>query len=243
MLKQKGHKLTVGLNPYVPAWWTKSELIEAFDEWQKAGVTGVWAAPLHLNNKQIKNLTPKAKDSLGTAIISRARSVANTSDLIAIEKDLRPLALEREMAFYNGVLPVPTNYFDVFYKVYPRLLPTAAGFSYHLHNNFEAGDTIHFKDFLNYAESINAMPPDDVKLYPSQFGFRANYGAIFKEMELPKYCSYKELFAISWQSESPNISLSIRTGCLSFIKDKAGNKIIDDAGHPVLKFKPYSNGG
>lgn len=53
-LHRRGHALTIGMNPFVPAWWTDSELEEAFEFWKATGVYGVWALPYILITNKFK---------------------------------------------------------------------------------------------------------------------------------------------------------------------------------------------
>lgn len=183
-------------------------------------------------------MTPRARAAISDALIKRARSKEMKLEVYQIERIIRPLAKKYGLHFHNGQLNAPTKYFNIFDQVYPgKTLPTIVGFTDFLHEHFDTGAEITFDVFLDYAK--DKTPPDEVQIYPSQFSFRAHYGHIYAERELPKTCSYRDLFQLAWQSEAPNIGIANRSLCFTYKKDKLGRKIVDKDGNPVLMFTRF----
>jgi DNA repair photolyase len=73
-LRQAGHMVVVGLNPFVPKWW--GDVDACFEQLASWGVAHVWHQAMHLSRWQISAMTDKAKVKHADLIDYASKKVA-----------------------------------------------------------------------------------------------------------------------------------------------------------------------
>jgi len=221
-----GHHVSLGMNPLVPEWLPRPEKL--LDKVYSIGVRDVWAEHLHLNYKQIRQMSEREKENIGGDLIKRAqkhRIDQNTYDLI---RYTAKYAEDKGMNFFAVGYPYKSGYWDAYYKTYDKLFPIHQEFVNH-GEDLEGG-FLTFDDYAN--ECIKALPSGKYKL---DHYIATNAHNILQEYRFHNQMEYRDLLRIIWNDPRAKQSL-LNTMCFEPAIDEDGKYYFDKNDNIVIKY-------
>lgn len=154
-LVERGHCVTVGINPCDPDWlpWDEAEQLVA--ALAARGVWGVWLEALHFNRQQLAKLSPSRQEAMGADVVERARRQHLPEALVMehLRRVYRHVA-DLGMQPYSNVIDSRTGFFDPWYELYPRALPT---WQLLVNACIDAG--VQPEQLLSYEDAMQLMRP------------------------------------------------------------------------------------
>ena len=149
-LKEKGHSVSVGINPVIPQWLNYDEYDILLDKLKSLGVNNIWLETLHLNKKQIDNLSKREIDAIGQEVleISKKRHHHNlfTKHLV----NYTDIAIKNGFNQLTGNQPFYSEYWNDTHEVYKgKTLKTYQDFINYCFTDVKDG-AIDFDEFYNF---------------------------------------------------------------------------------------------
>jgi len=238
-----GHSVIVGINPLVEDWLPLSDLEKLCERLKSLGVHGVWIESLHLNNRQIANLSKREMEAFGTDNIRNSNPLRYGSAenyIMFATEHIRQFGLE----VFTKQQPFKSDYFAPFEAIYgkDKTFRTMQGFINWCFENKTDGSKVTFDEFVNYMDiPFLEERYNDVDGY--LYTTARNIHKIYCEQTGNKRVhTFRQLLGIFWQavenSKSPfyNMLFQIAT-------DAKGNEITDSKGYNIGVFNhtPKSN--
>lgn len=226
-----GQSVNVGINPTCPDFMSFSEAEELCRILKEKGVIGIWLSFLHLNKKQIANLSPKeykALDSYGVIDYSTKRSLNNKSYQFSL--DMTKIVEEAGLSVFYAGYSKPSAYFDKYYEMYPQNMRNVQGMVNYLYERYPEGAEVNFEDYYNWMYE----PFFDEKV-SSVDGYVYNVARnLYKRLDF-KIKTYRDVLRVFWNN--PEVWHSpINLEC--FVKIKINNKfVLDDEGNFIYCFR------
>ncbi len=233
-LTNRGHKVTLGLNPIVPEWLP--DPMPLLKRAQAAGVRGVWIEPLHLNKKQQANLSAREIINILKPVLDRAkRRKTATEDLTAYCR-ARECAQAIGLEIFSIGQMNASDYFKPYRELYPKTFPTNQDFVNWCHSQPETvRQEIYFDD---YAEVMLPKLPEGV--HPISSYIRATSYWITETHKIPNRMSFRQLLALTWAEHRTQQHIG-HIGCFAALgkQDPDGwIEVVDDNDLPVFAFSP-----
>ncbi len=150
-LTNKGHTVSVGINPIAPQWMRVDELELLLDRISKVGINDVWIEGLHLNRKQISNMSQKEKDAISEEILNNSTKRKSNND-ISYVIECNKIAKNYGFNVYSNGQPYYSTYFDNYHKAYPgKTLKTHQDFINHMFDSYSEAcfDFTYYYEFLS----------------------------------------------------------------------------------------------
>ena len=232
-LAKRGDVIHFAVNPYVPEWWDD---FPAFAQAMRdAGATGTYIQRLHLNSRQVHNMTNKEKTAMGPAAMKQAGNFKNYDfqlirDAVSVLRsagfsqvtapDLSEYSeLNRDdMAVYGKAFPTNTDLVDWAASSLPSERPV---FSFAQYRDFFAS-----------------------RLPRGRFHLHDYLGATARQFFLTHTFSsgsFSDLLQIIWDNPEMGRSPS-NLPCFAFAGEDTPEKVVyyDSENHPLLV---YSSAG
>lgn len=194
-----GHSVVVGINPAVPEWLPNP--MPLLIELKKVGVWGVWVERLHLNYKQIKNMSPSEQVALGPELLKRARKRIISPQDFEQFKLVRYLAKLCGLEIYSVGQPNYSRFFEPWRVHYKKTFPVFQDFINTL-TNHTPNNLISFNEF----ETFTASQLPVGKLALAHY-LGATSRDVFKRRKIPHKMTFTDLLKIIWQDPKTKYSL------------------------------------
>lgn len=234
-LREKGHRVSVGLNPLVPEWISRQEVDWLLDKLVELGVEGVWIATLHFDNGLLSNMPQRDRFVLTEPIIKRAQLKTSSEE----EDELFRYAMERArvrgLSVYDGAVPFKSDYMQPMFDLYPRRFPV-------------------FQEFINWCFDTNPTHPISFAEFRTSLGGSFPSGVwkvrdYYRSMQvkladhLSEFMTYEQLLKIYW-NEGKAWERFFRLGCFALWAEDEGETIVrDEEGMVYFWFRPEGWGG
>ena len=227
-----GGRVILGLNPVVPEWLSHDEIQTVLMAAKERGVEGVWIEELHLNARQISNMSRGERLAIGEDILERAkkrRKDDRDADTFFYARELSQ-ALGFEI-FSNGQ-PTVSRIWDIYRDRYPKLFPTNQDFvnacaANGWHNGMIA--------FPHWFDTVGDLPGGRYRMNKY---IGASARSIFDDYQIPSKLTYTELLGIIWSTKRAKQS-PVRMPSFSYASVWAENgylQLVDESNMPYLIF-------
>lgn len=232
-LRERGHQVSVGVNPAVPEWIGDPEPF--LERIKDAGAYGTFAATLHLSKDQLDLMSDREKDAITGDIVARARK-RRSPDIEFVEQ-LTDMALDMGLESSCEGFSGYTRFWEYAHGCYDKTFPTNQDFINACFETLSAGELVGFDD---YADVMLPMLPEGVLSVGHYIGSSSR--TITREMagKWTNYFTYREL--LQWYWREPRLGLSpVNNGCLSYAAKRDGDGVtqyVDSAGAPLMVFLP-----
>jgi DNA repair photolyase len=236
-LIQHNQKVTVGINPTCPEFLPFSDAEELLGILKNIGVTGVWLSFLHLNAKQIGNMSKKEYDilnSYGVIEYSKKRSMNNKSHQFCL--DICEMAKSVGLNVFYAGQSVPSSYFDDYYSVYKKNFRNTQGLVNYLYENYPKGIELDFENYYNwFYEPFMAESKTGCDGYI--YNQARNLYSRLKIGTDTHIKSFRDILKIIWNY--PEIWHSpINLECFKYIGQNEDTAVRDNEGNYIYLFKP-----
>ncbi len=152
-LKENGHSVSIGLNPVIEDWLPLSDYEELIKIFKELGIKDIWCETLHLNPKQIKNLSDKEFINIGESVINEAKK-RHTKIFDSYYQYLVEDMFENGFNVFSMGQPFKSSYFNNSHEIYKgKTLKTTQDFINHCFDNYEDGQEIRFSDYYQFMKS------------------------------------------------------------------------------------------
>lgn len=212
-----GHKVSVGINPLVEDWLPYSDFQSLYEKALSIGVKNFWIEGLHLNTKQVDNMTDRERNNIGRDVINEAKKrKTNTSYVRMCINELRQVA-----NVFSMNQPFKSDYFDEEHALYDgKSLKTTQDFINHCFNKLPNGGIVTFNDYYNFMkQDFFELEFSDVDGYAYRIARN-----VYKKWGGSPFKTLKSVLEWYWTNEE--VSKSIFQNNLFDIlvyKDKDGN--------------------
>jgi len=234
-LKAEGHGVFVGCNPLVTEWL--SEDVERYLERIKnAGVEVVMTQPIHFNDKQLSNMSPREKEAIGEKILERSqttrtRSLQHTDIMFEREFGLlaRDIGLEHYTFHNTRYSKLPSLYSRFFSKRFP----VVEDFINHLIDAKQ--NVVSFDDYANFFEPYFPTGTFNLGSY-----FRTTSYKFWKYNATSEHMTFRQLLAICWKYRETRYHPANHSA-FSYAVVKEGKdyvQLVDEQDMPIMVFDP-----
>jgi DNA repair photolyase len=235
-LRKLGHRVIIGLNPCVPEWLPDPE--PAIQRAVNSGAEGIWIDRLHLNYRQIGNMSEREKQAVGPDLIKRAQKrkpdPADYNQVVYA----REIAHDLDLHVYSIAQPTESGFWsDLYGQVYDRVFPTNQDFVNACYA-YNLTDTLIPWEF--YRDLLVPMLPTGIWPIDSYIGAVAHNAWWGKK--IPAQLSFEQVLALIWQNHQIR-SCPVRIPCFAYASqwdNQAGGwiQIVDEQRMPYLTFDP-----
>jgi hypothetical protein len=183
--------VVAGINPAVPEWLPDAQpLVDAL---AAAGAEGIWTSRLHLNYRQIDQMSARERAVMTEPVLERARRRAlDTADWNVLSR-VYQAAARAGLPIYSAGLPAPTQFWQPYRETYPRSFPLLADFVNYAWAYCAAGQILHFAD---YWAIMGDRLPQGVWGLDSYLGSTARQ--LWWTRNIPTDMTFRELLQIIW---------------------------------------------
>lgn len=213
-LKEKGHRVVVGVNPLVKDWIKDPRMF--FTRLKALEVEGIWLEKLHLTaHQQRANMSRKQIKNLGDKVFEGAKKKSFTEE----EQNFYYLVLgmceNKNLPTYSVGQPYRSDFFKPYREIYPNSWPTTQEFLNHLiDNNIEE---FGFEDWFNFLAPY--FPGDEssqhsLYLYTSIGYNRRDCNNVIAELGRPR--NYRDLLKAIWNGQKFRPQSRLFLGCSAF---------------------------
>lgn len=234
-LSAAGHRVVLGLNPLVPEWVADAEPI--LTRAMASGASGVWIERLHLNWRQVANMSEAERAAVTQPILKRAQK----KRLEGVERerifDAYEAAAGLGLEIYSGGQPFYSRFFDPYHELYAgKTFPT---FQDWINYCYEApamwGTLISFEEF---AEFFCSKLPEGVLPIDSYLGAKAH--DLWHHFQIPPQMSFRNLLAFCWREpRTKRCPAAFPSFAFAGVPDGDGwNQVVDESGMPYMVFSP-----
>lgn len=235
-LREAGHRVVVGLNPYVPEWMPHPRLF--LEAMKAAGAEGVWMDALHLNRDQIEAMPERDKGKFSLPVMEAAKRRRPTPEEMEDYDKLHDLAGEAGIASYSMGYGRSTDFWRPYHETYANLFPTQQGLVNACYDTLKDGDILGYETWRDWFASVPEIGGMDNYIRAKASGGRL-LPALLQSGELKSGMSLQEVLRLVWKT--PKIGICpARQPCFSYAGKRAGKdqweQLVDDAGLPLLVF-------
>jgi DNA repair photolyase len=234
-LKKRGHKVLIGINPYVPQWVDTEEIIEVLNG---LNIDGIWTQLMHLSNSQKDKLSAIAVKQLSQDVIDKALIYDEENELKL--KELRLGISAKNIPQYYNQCAEHSTFFDVYKEVYQDGLPMFQDWVNYCYENHQEGDLIYVGEWLDFWRDK----------FPNNFGYNlADHinathiqGSLYGCYLPTQIKSYDELMLVFWQYNDLMFS-PCHCDCFAYLGEKDDNNkwtlfLDENDRQPILCFLP-----
>jgi len=191
-----GHRVVVGINPTVPEWI--SDPIALMQSLKDVGVEGILSQPLHLNNRQIANISDRGLAALGESVLSRGKKRNRDKETTDLVNQIQSIATDMGLSIRDLGQSRRSDCWRPFKDIYPVLMPTLQDFvNYCWDSGKTEGDIIEFEEFRDFF-----LPELPQGIFPLRNHLNATQNrkwcAEWNEV-IPKNMTYESLLYWVWK--------------------------------------------
>ncbi|MBX3253930.1 MAG: hypothetical protein KF862_07280 [Chitinophagaceae bacterium] len=145
-LLSKGHSVSVGINPLVEEWLPVADFQEMVDRLLDMGVKGYWLELIHLNAKQVGNMSEKEKLAVGSSLIKEAaKRTPNYSYIDWAREYIQDSGGE----VFSINQPNASSFFDDYHKKF-KTIKTNQDFINHCFKKYPNGGEIKWHEYYEF---------------------------------------------------------------------------------------------
>lgn len=192
-IRAAGGRVVLGLNPVVPEWLPDS--MPLLKRAKAVGVEAVWIEELHLNSRQVANMSQAEKAAIGDDVLKRALRRRRDATDNAAFFEARENALELGFEIFSNGQPDRSGIWDIYRQVYPKTFPTNQDFVNFSHDNDLHGKLIPYEIW----EAI-VLPYLPEGRYRMSKYIGASAMSLWETFNIPSKLTYPDLLGIVWQS-------------------------------------------
>ena len=233
-LKDKGHEVVIGVNPYEPEWLPDSEAETLLQELSDRDVWGVWCQVFHLNSKQLEKISEKGKAALGENVIRDSLKKVHPVEKIQQLDYFREQVTGYGMEVYTIGQGNQSYFFDPFTRLYDKLFPTMQDFiNYCYEMELPDYSLISFADFSDF---MLPFLPGGLNRIGDYLKLGLKSQVAYREVCDSRYQTFESLLRMGWTEASCRFNPT-QWQCFSYAKidDKV---VVDDAeGLPMIIFR------
>jgi DNA repair photolyase len=218
-LKKAGQIVSIGINPLVEQWLPEWEFEKLTAKLKDLGIKDIWAELLHLNKKQVSNMTQKEINNQGLDVIEDAKKRVRNNSYLQFAEDYCEL---EGFNFFTMNQPSKSNYFNDEHNTYPnKTLKTTQDFINHCFEAMPGGGEIRFDDYYQFMKS---------EFYEKSFSDYDGYAYriarnVYKRQDNTPYKTLKDVLFFYW--DNLEVSKSISNNMLfQIVGYEYNNKII-----------------
>lgn len=229
-LREKGHIVNIGLNPFVPHWW--NDIAGTFKQLRDIGVSHVWTGELHLSSNRVRKMSEKTRqkyyDDIAYGMAKKKPDIIKKTEIVSILTDMG-------MNCYDGAISTKGGFWDEFFTIYP-FMPTMDGYLTHV-SSIANGDPIglalsHFQKWANIGAPVRK----------GKYGVYIDATLMMvtiKELKLENKQSSFNAVHKTWWSRFADVPSRLRVNSLYLGTNPAdGSVYVDDDSVPLLVFAP-----
>lgn len=150
-LKERGHFVSVGLNPLYEGWTNIDDAISIINKCKALGVTDIWIQGLHLNAAQVKNMSEREAHAMGEDVIANAKKRSDQQQ--AYVRMVIKIAHEAGMSPYFPGMPTPTQYVENISAPYKTRFKTNHDYINYLYATKKSGDFVRFSEYYEFIKN------------------------------------------------------------------------------------------
>lgn len=204
-LKEKGHTVSVGINPVIPQWLNYDEYYILLDKLKELGIKNIWLETLHLNRKQVENLSKREKDAIGNEIIEISKKRNHNNLFTKHLVEYTDIAMKKGFNQLTGNQPFYSEYWNETHEVYKgKTLKTYQDFINYCFTDIKEG-AIDFEEFYQFIKKDYFEIP-----FTGLDGFVYNIGRNHWKKDVEKMKNlktFRDLLIYFW--ETPEFSKSL----------------------------------
>lgn len=239
-VRAAGHQVVVGINPAVPEWMPKPEVL--ISKLKALGVHGVWAEVMHLSQRQVDGIPARGKEAMGDELISRAKKTNTEEDNTHLQR-VRCAAQDAGMEVFSIGQHIESDFFRPYIETYgeDKVFPTVQGFVNCAHDYHQqtSEQFFYFDDFKDYA--LQHFPKGTLRLgsYVASKA-RAFTAKMPTGEKWSNWMTYEKLLQYLWNYGEISAS-PVRTECFAYAVEMKGEDKIyldDENGNAIYRFNP-----
>jgi len=186
-----GHKVNVGINPFVPEWVkNKKEFVKRI---KNAGVYGITVEGLHFSHEQNKNFTEAQRKNLTKGVIDRALNKQCSDFEFEEYKKLCDIILKDNIELWSFWNYHSSKLWDPYYDRY-QCFPIVTNFINYVIEKKQNYDVVTFMEFI---ENIGCeLPEFQYKIDSYIVSVARN---LYRTQAIPVYGIMKQLLYIFWK--------------------------------------------
>lgn len=194
-LREAGHKVLAGVNPTVSDWLPEDDGERLLDALKARGVTGIWVAALHFNQKQMKVMPAIDRERLGEMVIKKGLDNARDLRQPCFDYITRLTTYARSTGLWvEGMYDGRENrFFAPFYQTYNKLFPTIHHFINWCWQHKADDEPVYFDEFLKV---MTGFPDGEHNLSPYLMCMSQT---LVKEVHYKM--SYRKLLWLAWNED------------------------------------------
>jgi DNA repair photolyase len=233
-LRDKGHHVIVGVNPYEPDWFERGEEELLLQELADRGAWGIWCELLHLNKDQVSRIPQKGQEAIGLLTVYDALKRKHPDYKIRQLEDFRAKALDRGLEVHTIGQGHHSRFWEPFEECYPKLFPTNQGFINHC---YEQGLSdyalVSFRDYANY---MAPRLPGGTNRIGDYVRVSVKDMRTTRALMQSRYQSFENILKMFWAEPNARTNLT-KWWCFAYAS-YGGKLIVDnDEGLPMLVFR------
>lgn len=205
-LISRGHHVSVGINPLVEEWLPYGDFEKLYKHLLSLGVHDFWVETLHLNRKQVANMSQKEINSVGVGIIDEAckRNRNASYFMMCIEE----LYNTDGVNVFSMNQPLKSNYFDAYHKLYDgKTLKTTQDFINYCFDKYPDGGEIKFHEYYNFMKQ-----PFYEETFSDADGYAYRIARnIYKRVVKKPLKSLKEVLEFYWENDEVSKSIGMNS--------------------------------
>lgn len=233
----KGHQVVVGVNPLASEW--APEPAKIFQRCKDLGVWGVWLSLLHFNRDQAA--IARKQGIIPEAMLERyKKSKKHNPETLEFFIKTRQSAREHGLEVYTGFQSTYSRYWDVYKKIYPKLLPTLQDWVNHCwESGWDKNRLITFQEFADFFEP--QLPKGRLAL--GHYIGSINRQVTQEAESWTNWMTFRQLLHWAWRE--PRLSFNpVNSPGFAYVgnenwqpKDKAARNLLrDNRGNPYMSF-------
>lgn len=151
-LLNRGQKVSVGINPLIEEWLPDWEFEALCENLKEIGIKNIWIENLHLNKKQISNMSASEKRNVGESILEKAKIRTKEAPAYLIYAHEHLTANGFNVFAMNQ--PYQSRYFDEEHELYKgKTLKTNQDFINNCFDKYTGPIEIHFDDYYEFMKA------------------------------------------------------------------------------------------
>lgn len=227
----KKHKVMIGINPFDTKFSDDHKAI--IDKYSEIGVKHFWINRFHLTYKQQSNLTDQQKEIFGQDFLKAAATKEIPEQTVRLYIELKKYAEEKGCTIIGTPSGHYESWFEEFYSIYPKTMPTQNNFFKWCEENKQEGDTISFDEFYDFFAPL--LPDWETDI--SKFIYNK---ANLDDKTFMKKTRFRNILHVYWDSKA-GLNLAKNYPVFSWFKVQGEKKLDwakDSNGDRLLIYHP-----
>lgn len=220
-LHAKGHEVLVAVNPYAKQWVDNEVMLKRLEAHKPAGVV---LQLLHLNTRQIANMSERAIDNMGADVMKYSRKRNPDEEQLEAMEALHDGAMSLGLHVKNYNQPSKIN---IAGKVYRDVYGSAVfndrqGFIEWCRANKQPFDLVTFKEYETYF--FENFPFDPRERFPIKSYLTSQSKAMREGVKIPSQLSFRDVLRTQWNMEEAR-SLLVSGACFAILAEGEGEEM------------------